>query len=79
VNSSMAVRFRRVINRAYEQTGKIVVVLVDDVFKGFFRTLKSYDRYLKFVFITEVTNFSKGASKDTVVIASKGWKFLCSM
>lgn len=29
------------------------------VFKGFFSTLKSYDRYLKFVFITGVTNFSK--------------------
>ncbi len=29
------------------------------VFKGFFSTLKSYDRYLKFVFITGVTKFSK--------------------
>ena len=28
------------------------------VFKGFFSTLKSYDRYLKFVFITGVTKFS---------------------
>lgn len=29
------------------------------VFKGFFSTLKSYDSYLKFVFITGVTRFSK--------------------
>lgn len=29
------------------------------VFKGFFSTLKSYDRYLKFVFVTGVTKFSK--------------------
>lgn len=29
------------------------------VFKGFFGTLKSYDAYLKFVFITGVTKFSK--------------------
>ena len=28
-------------------------------FKGFFSTLKSYDQYLKFVFITGVTKFSK--------------------
>jgi len=30
-----------------------------DVFKGFFGTLKSYDEYLQFVFITGVTKFSK--------------------
>ena len=29
------------------------------VFKGFFSTLKSYDRYLQFVFFTGVTKFSK--------------------
>ena len=29
------------------------------VFKGFFGTLKSYDKYLQFVFITGVTKFSK--------------------
>lgn len=29
------------------------------VFKGFFSSLKSYDQYLKFVFITGVTKFSK--------------------
>ncbi len=31
----------------------------NEVFKGFFRILKSYDRYLKFVFLTGVTKFSK--------------------
>ncbi|MBE5913605.1 MAG: AAA family ATPase [Pseudobutyrivibrio ruminis] len=30
-----------------------------DVFKGFFSTLKSYDKYIKFVFFTGVTKFSK--------------------
>ena len=29
------------------------------VFKGFFSTLKSYDRYIKFVLLTGVTKFSK--------------------
>ena len=29
------------------------------VFKGFFSTLKSYDKYLQFVFVTGVTKFSK--------------------
>ena len=75
---SLEERFRYVIERAVEKTGKNAVVLVDknyktplegadedlfehneDVFKGFFRTLKSYDHYLKFVFITGVTKFSK--------------------
>ena len=71
-------RFRYVIEKAVEATGKRAVVLVDEydkpllegadkamvehnkaVFKGFFSTLKSYDHYLKFVFITGVTKFSK--------------------
>lgn len=30
-----------------------------ELFKGFFSTLKSYDRYIKFVFFTGVTKFSK--------------------
>ena len=30
-----------------------------DVFKGFFSTLKSYDEYIRFVFITGVTKFHK--------------------
>ena len=72
-------RFQHLIELAYNQTGKRVVVLVDEydkplletmaddaleehnksVFKGFFSTLKSYDHYLKFVFLTGVTKFSK--------------------
>ena len=71
-------RFRYLITKAVETTGKNVVILVDEydkplleggnsdriehnkaVFKGFFSTLKSYDRYIKFVFITGVTKFSK--------------------
>lgn len=76
---SLSGRFRRLIEEAVNQTGRNVVVLVDEydkplleamtndvleehnknVFKGFFSTLKSYDRYLKFVFLTGVTKFSK--------------------
>ena len=75
---SLAARFQNLVEKAYEVTGRGVVVLVDEydkpllelgdkellehnkaVFKGFFSTLKSYDRYLKFVFITGVTKFSK--------------------
>ena len=72
-------RFRVLIRKAFDDTGKPAVVLVDEydkpllevmtdngleehnkaVFKGFFSTLKSYDRYLKFVFLTGVTKFSK--------------------
>jgi len=72
-------RFRSLLQRAYEKTGRGCVVLVDEydksllevmgdseleehnkaVFKGFFSTLKSYDQYLHFVFITGVTKFSK--------------------
>ena len=75
---SLEERFRYVIEKAVEKTGKKAVVLVDEydkpllegadeamiehnkaVFKGFFSTLKSYDGYFKFVFITGVTKFSK--------------------
>lgn len=75
---SLEERFRYLIEKAVEKTGRNAVVLVDEydkpllegaddemiehnkaVFKGFFSTLKSYDRYLKFVFITGVTKFSK--------------------
>lgn len=72
-------RFQHLLVKAWEQTGKRCVVLVDEydkpllettenkeliehnkaVFKGFFSTLKSYDRYLRFVFLTGVTKFSK--------------------
>ena len=73
-------RFRSLIRRAYEQTGRKVVVLVDEndkpllglkddlqdvdndirkVLKGFYGVLKSADAYLRFVFLTGVTKFSK--------------------
>ena len=72
-------RFRSLIRRAVDRTGRRVVILVDEydkpllevmkdpaleehnkaVFKGFFSTLKSYDDYIRFVFITGVTKFSK--------------------
>ena len=67
------------IARAYEKTGRKVVVLVDEydkpllgamddlnvndevrkVLKGFYSVLKSADAYLRFVFLTGVTKFSK--------------------
>ena len=72
-------RFRILLAKANEVTGRRAVVLVDEydkpllenggtnermerdkaVFKGFFSTLKSYDGYLRFVFLTGVTKFSK--------------------
>ena len=76
-NTTLALRFDRLIKEAYKQTGQKCVVLVDEydkallesdpeldehnraVFKGFFSVLKSDDEYLKFVFITGVTKFSK--------------------
>ncbi|WP_034490336.1 ATP-binding protein [Butyrivibrio fibrisolvens] len=77
--STLAARFQHLLKRAYSQTGKRCVILVDEydkplienmdnsdhenhnkeVFKGFFSTLKSYDEYIQFVFITGVTKFSK--------------------
>ena len=76
--TTLSNRFKGVIQRAYEQTGKGVVVLVDeydkpllqalhndtllqtyrDILKAFYGVLKSTDRYLRFVFLTGVTNFS---------------------
>ena len=74
---SLEERFRYLLVKAVEKTGRNAVVLVDEydkallesnedrlehnkaVFKGFFSTLKSYDHYLKFVFLTGVTKFSK--------------------
>jgi len=76
---SPAIRFLNLIRRAYEQTGRRVVVLVDEydkpllgiqddmnvdneirkVLKGFYGVLKSADEYLRFVFLTGVTKFSK--------------------
>ena len=78
-NGTLGERFRRLLEKTVEKTGKRCVVLVDEydkslletlhdpalsehnkaVFKGFFSTLKSYDDYLQFVFITGVTKFSK--------------------
>ena len=72
-------RFKGLIRRACEQTGREVVVLIDeydkpllglkheldaddkirDVLKGFYGVLKSADAYLRFVFLTGVTKFSK--------------------
>jgi len=75
--TSLEERFRYLLVKAVDQTGRNAVVLVDEydkallesnedrlehnkaVFKGFFSTLKSYDHYLKFVFLTGVTKFSK--------------------
>ena len=74
-----ATRFMGLIRRAYHQTGRKVVVLIDEydkpllglmddmnadaeirkVLKGFYGVLKSADEYLRFVFLTGVTKFSK--------------------
>ena len=76
---SPSARFLGLIRRAYEKTGRKVVVLVDEydkpllglqddmnvdndirkLLKGFYGTLKSADAYLRFVFLTGVTKFSK--------------------
>ena len=75
----LASRFEAVIKNAYEQTGKQVVVLIDEydkplintmddpavneeirtLLKSFYGVLKSADAYLRFVFLTGVTKFSK--------------------
>jgi len=75
----LASRFEAVIKSAYEQTGKQVVVLIDEydkplintmndktaneeirtLLKSFYGVLKSTDAYLRFVFLTGVTKFSK--------------------
>ncbi|MDR1115032.1 MAG: ATP-binding protein [Tannerella sp.] len=74
-----ATRFEAVIKQACKQTGRRVVVLVDeydkpllatmndldandairDVLKAFYGVLKSADEYLRFIFFTGVTKFSK--------------------
>ena len=79
-DESPAARLMSLIRHAYEQTGRKVVVLVDEydkpllgamddlkdvddeirkVLKGFYGVLKSADAYLRFVFLTGVTKFSK--------------------
>jgi hypothetical protein len=75
----LASRFEAIIKSAYEQTGKPVVVLIDEydkplintmddkianeeirtLLKSFYGVLKSADAYLRFVFLTGVTKFSK--------------------
>ena len=72
-------RFQYILYKAFQKTGKPVVVLVDEydkpllhaitneplaaqfreILKGFYGVLKSCDQYLKFVFLTGVTKFSK--------------------
>ncbi|MDR1270878.1 MAG: ATP-binding protein, partial [Planctomycetaceae bacterium] len=74
-----ASRLLGLIHRAYEKSGRKVVILVDEydkplvntldkadvnesmreVLKGFYGILKSADAYLRFVFLTGVTKFSK--------------------
>ena len=71
--------FQKIIRAAHEQTGKPVVVLIDEydkplintmdnneenekiklILKSFYGVLKSNDAYLRFVFLTGVTKFSK--------------------
>lgn len=79
-NYDLSNRFRDLIERLYEKTGRQVAVLVDEydkpllatmltnseqeeknraLYKGFFSVLKDEDRYLKFVFFTGVTKFTK--------------------
>ncbi len=73
-------RFYNVIQKAYEQAGKQVVILIDEydkpllqsfgdnedlnekyrrILKAFYGVIKSADQYLRFVFLTGVTRFSK--------------------
>lgn len=78
--ATLARRFKTLIARLFEKTGRRVVVLVDeydkplletmirnpaqeeknrDLYKSFFAVLKDQDEYLKFVFFTGVTKFTK--------------------
>jgi hypothetical protein len=79
LDTTPAIRFSGLIQRACENTGKRVVVLIDEydkplistmdkpklntkirtILKGFYGVLKAEDAYLKFVFLTGVTKFSK--------------------
>jgi len=74
-----ASRLVGLIHRAYEKSGKQVVVLIDEydkplistmenpdlnekirtLLKGFYGVLKAEDAYLRFIFLTGVTKFSK--------------------
>ncbi len=80
IDKSLSGRFFNVIKKAYEQTGKQVVILIDEydkpllqsfgdneelndkyrkILKAFYGVIKSADQYLRFVFLTGVTRFSK--------------------
>jgi len=79
LDTTPAIRFSGLIERACEKSGKKVVVLIDEYdkplistmenptlnesirnyLKGFYGVLKAEDAYLKFVFLTGVTKFSK--------------------
>ncbi len=80
IDESLAGRFFNVIKKAYEQTGRLVVILIDEydkpllqsfgdneelndkyrkILKAFYGVIKSADQYLRFVFLTGVTRFSK--------------------
>ena len=73
-------RFKNLIKKIYETTGKQVVILVDEydkplletmiineplneeyrrILKGFYGVIKACDEYIRFAFLTGVTNFSK--------------------
>jgi len=80
-SDSPSLRFEEALRRAYEQTGRRVVVLVDEydapvvnvidepeLFEtnranliAFFQTLKAYDRYIEFAFLTAVTKFGQNS------------------
>lgn len=81
VSGNFGIRFSRVIEAAYNKTGRRVVVLIDeydkpllqnlsknnegrqkrfrDTLKGFYGVFKTYDQYIRFVFLTGVTKFGK--------------------
>ncbi len=77
---SFSTRFSGIIQRAHEQTGKQVVILIDEydkplletlsgnkelnenyrkILKAFYSVIKSADKYIRFVFLTGVSRFSK--------------------
>ncbi len=79
IDESLSIRFFNVIEKAYKQTGRKVVILIDEydkpllqsltenelndkyrkILKAFYSVIKSADKYIRFVFLTGVTRFSK--------------------